>query len=222
MKTKKNHQAQHAQNDNSELIDAILSILARLSIKVWVVILTALVLIVGAVWLFDRLTADNSVGITTDQRINITPAQIESIRQIGQWEFLSISDEEMVDTVDRGFLKDKELARIYYGTLRLGIDLEKVDDHWLQVDDSVVVATLPPIQLLDRNFIDEARTRSFFESGSWTAQDREQLYQRAHRKMVKRCMSKQNIAQAQENARQQFTQLLRAMGFDNVKVEFQE
>ena len=185
-------------------------------------ILAAIVLIVTVAWLTTWLNRDNEVSITTNQHIDITPAQIESIRQIGQWEFLSISDEEMVDTVDRGFFKDKELVRIYYGTLRLGIDLSKIDEHWLQASDSIVLATLPPIQLLDHQFIDEARTRSFFESGSWTSQDREQLYQRAYQKMLKRCLTKNNMAQARDNARIQFTQLLHTMGFKNVHVEISE
>lgn len=186
----------------------------------WINVLTVIILVCICFLLLWWLNRDNTVGVTTDQKIDITPAQIESIRQIGQWEFLSISDEELVDTIDRGFFKDKELIRIYYGTLRLGIDLSNVDSKWLQVEDSVVVASLPPIQLLDRQFIDEARTVVFFESGSWTAQDREKLYKKAYKKMIKRCMSKENIAQAQENARQQFTQLLRAMGYKNVRIEF--
>ena len=52
--------------------------------------------------------------------------------------------------------------RIYYGTVRLGVDLHQTEPHWLLVEnDSVIVAKLPPIGLLDTNFIDEAKSRSF-------------------------------------------------------------
>ena len=101
----------------------------------------------------------------------------------------------------------------------MGIDLHHAEPQWLQVeDDSIVVAKLPPIELLDRNFIDEAHTRSFFEKGNWSSADREALYRRAYNKMIARCMTPANIKIAEENAREQFTQFLKAMGYKNVKV----
>ena len=120
------------------------------------------------------------------------------------------------------FFSDNELVRIYYGTLRLGIDLHKAKPRWLHVEnDSVVVATLPNIELLDRNFIDEARTQSFFESGNWSAEDREKLYNRAYQKMLKRCFTKENIAITENNARKHFEKMLNAMGYKNVRIEFE-
>ena len=109
--------------------------------------------------------------------------------------------------------------RIYYGTVRLGVDLHQTEPHWLRVEnDSVIVAKLPPIGLLDTNFIDEAKSRSFFEKGDWTSADREQLYNRAYKKMLARCMTVENIRIAEKNAKQQFTQFLKAMGYKNVEV----
>lgn len=180
-------------------------------------ILLALVLL--AIGLFLWLNSSNKVDVAVDQRIDITPTQIQQIQDIGQWEFLSINDEELLDTVSRGFFSDSELVRIYYGTVRLGIDLHKAKPHWIRIeDDSVVVAQLPSIELLDTDFIDEARSRSFFEKGKWTAADREQLYNRAYRMMLTRCMTPENIKTAEANARQQFTQFLKAMGYKHVRV----
>ncbi len=123
--------------------------------------------------------------------------------------------------MSRGFFSDSELVRIYYGTVRLGVDLHQTEPHWLRVEnDSVIVAKLPPIGLLDTNFIDEAKSRSFFEKGDWTSADREQLYNRAYKKMLARCMTAENIRIAEKNAKQQFTQFLRSMGYKNIKVEF--
>lgn len=178
-----------------------------------------ILLIVGIVALAIYLNRDNHLDIASDQRIDITPAQIRSIEQIGQWEFLSVNDEELVDTIDRGFITDRELARIYYGTLRLGINLQSAEPGWISSNGDTIVVKLPPIQLLDKQFIDEARTRSFFESGSWKPQDLEQLYKRAYNRMVARSMSPSNIAIAEENAKVHFTQLLRSMGFTNIKIE---
>ena len=88
--------------------------------------------------------------------------------------------------------------------------------------DTLLVATLPPIQLLDYNFIDEAQTKSFIQSGSWNPSDLERIYQKAHKTMLKRCLTQQNIATAKENAELQFTRLLNSMGFKATRIEWQE
>ena len=193
-----------------------------ISTYVWVKLVGFALLIAIGGGLLYWFNKDNHIDVGPDQHIDITPTQIAAIKQIGQWEFLSVRDEELVDTLSRGFFSDKELVRIYYGTVRLGIDLQKTDDKWIQVTDTAVVTTLPPIQLLDRNFIDEAQTRSFFESGSWSSADREALYNRAYQKMYARCVTPQNIATAEENARQQFAQLLRSLGFEKVWVNIEK
>ena len=182
--------------------------------------LTFLVIICLCGGLFYWFNSSNRVSVSTDQRIDITPTQIQQIQDVGQWEFLAINDEELIDTVSRGFFSDSELVRIYYGTIRLGVDLHQTEPHWIRVeDDSVIVAKLPPIGLLDTNFIDEAKSRSFFEKGDWTPADREQLYNRAYKKMIARCMTAENIKIAENNAKQQFIQFLRSMGYKNIRVE---
>lgn len=182
-------------------------------------LLTFLIIISICGGLFYWFNSSNEISISADQRIDITPTQIQQIQYIGQWEFLAINDEELIDTVSRGFFSDSELVRIYYGTVRLGVDLHQTEPHWLRVEnDSVIVAKLPPIGLLDTNFIDEAKSRSFFEKGDWTSADREQLYNRAYKKMLARCMTTENIRIAEKNAKQQFTQFLKAMGYKNVEV----
>lgn len=186
----------------------------------WTVIgILALILIALGVgyFLFNKMT-DASASIEIDQRIGITPTQIKSMKDIGQWEFLSIADEEMIDTTRNGFFSDDQLIRIYYGTLRLGIDMQEVADDWIKKDKDSILVTLPPIKLLDERFIDEARTQSFFESGKWTDGDRELMYKRAYQRMKERCLTSENIASAEQNASRQFYQLMRSMGFDNVKV----
>lgn len=179
-----------------------------------------LVAVIVAIFLISRTVEDGHVGITHNKDIDITPVQIEQIRQIGQWEFLAISDEELVDTVRHGFFGDAELSRIYYGTLRLGIDLHETKDGWIEMDKDTVSVTLPPVRLLDENFLDEARTKSFYEEGEWSETDKEALTTRAQNMMKKRCLTDANIQSAEHNARQQFSQLLHAMGFKYTRIEF--
>lgn len=149
-----------------------------------------------------------------------SPVIVEKMRSIGQWEFLSVSDEELVDTIRHGFFGDDELARIYYGTLRLGIDLSEAEEKWIKMDGDTVRVTLPAVKLLDNDFIDEARTRPFIEDGKWTEADRAALTRKAIAAMRRRCLTKDNIRKAEENAIEQVGAMVRAMGFEEVRVKF--
>ena len=164
-------------------------------------------------------TTSTPAVIAKNEKIDITPLQIRSIEQIGEWSFLEINDEELVDTVRHGFFSDDKLVRIYYGTLRLGINLKEAHEGWLAFEGDTLCAVLPPIRLLDNNFIDEARTRSFIESGKWTHQDRKAMYDRAARMMRQRCLTRANYQTARSNAKAQLEQMLRSMGYEKVKVE---
>lgn len=192
----------------------------KLSKGLWMtlsVILILGIIIATATIYFNK---DNSLSISEDETISITPTQIRSMENIGEWEFLSVTDEEMVDTVRRGFFSDDELVRIYYGTLHFGINMHQAKPGWIKVQGDSISVLLPPIQLLDNDFIDEARTTSFFESGTWSGKDRDALYQKAYLAMKKRCMNKQNINSAEQNASEQFYKLMRSMGYDNVRIRF--
>lgn len=177
--------------------------------------------VVLGVW-FCHEMKDSHLEMGANEEIDLTPTQIQSIEAIGEWEFLSISNEELVDTVRKGLLRDDQLVRIYYGTLRLGINMRQAGPHWITTEGDTVRAVLPKVGLLDKNFIDEARTKSFFESGRWTAKDREALYRKAYRQMLKRCLTPTNLQTARENAEAQFEKMLRAMGFKHVVIRFED
>ncbi len=165
--------------------------------------------------------AVNTVAVETDNGIGITPVQIKAIEDIGEWEFLSVSDEEIVDTVRHGFFGDDELVRIYYGVARLGIDMHKVDNGWITMQGDTLVARVPQVELLDSNFIDEARTRSFIEKGKWSNADREAMYGRAMAAMRSRAMAASNVGSARRNAEVQLRNLFRSLGVENVSVVFE-
>lgn len=167
-----------------------------------------------------RTVRSAEMAFVSDGRIDVTPEQIESIRAIGEWEFLSVSDEELVDTVRRGFFSDDRLARIYYGTMRLGIDMRELTSDRITVSGDTVTILMPPIRLLDDNFIDEARTRAFHESGRWSADDREAMYRRAAARMKQKGLTQENIRSAETNADVQLRDMMKAMGFATVVVRF--
>ena len=214
------------KNDGVSGIEVVLEALFNALGKTskWVVIgVLGLVIIVAAIgyYIFVKAT-DANANIKVEQRIDLTPTQITAMRRIGQWEFLSVADEELVDTVRPGLFVDDELIRIYYGTLRLGFDMNDVNEKWIKHDEDTLVVTLPAIRLLDEHFIDEARTNAFFEKGKWNDKDREAMYQRAHYRMKVRSMNKANVESAEQNASRQFQQMLRSMGFEHVKIRFEQ
>ena len=202
-----------------------MAVLKRVPLSIWLK-LTFVVLIVSiVVYLISSIktvvtTTNTTVpDVVKNEKIDVTPTMIRSIEQIGEWSFLEINDEELVDTVRRGIFSNDELVRIYYGTLRLGSNLKDAKEGWLSMSGDTLVAKLPPVRLLDNDFIDETRTRSFIASGKWSSVDRKEMYDRAVQKMRQRCLTKKNYAAAQLNAKEQFGQMLRSMGFEKTRVE---
>jgi len=191
----------------------------RLSYIRWTVRALLLVIVILLLWWLLFAEKDNHVGIEVDGSIDITPEQVQSIKAIGQWEFLSISDEELVDTVRKSLFRTDQLARIYYGTMRLGIDMSRVS---IRSQGDTVSVDLPRIDLLDYDFIDEARTKAFYESGNWTAADREALYQKARRQMLAHGLTPANKRAAEQNGDTQIRRLLKSMGYNQVTIRWND
>lgn len=177
-----------------------------------------LLVVICVLILFLTLHKQPIVSVDTNGNTVSTPMEVENVKSIGQWEFLTLSDEEIVDTVRHGLFGDNELSRIYYGTLRLGSDLGKAGDDFVRANNDSVVVTLPEITLLDNQFIDEARTRPLIEDGKWTEAARAALTRKAEKMMRKRCLTKENFQKASANARIQVTALFHAMGYKYVEV----
>lgn len=189
-------------------------------IKIGIALVVVVLLVVGFFWL-KGLTKGDHITIGTDNRIELTPTQIQSMKAIGEWEFLSVSAEEMVDTVRKGIFRDDELVRIYYGTLRLGLNMHRLQQGWIKTEGDSVTMTLPKIGLLDKDFIDEARTKPFFESGKWKPEDRDALYRKAYTQMMNHCLTQENLQAAEHNAEEQLRNMMRSMGISNVRITFE-
>lgn len=106
------------------------NILRYIPFSAWLAILS-IVLIGGLVFYLTLQFRKSEVHIEENKNIDITPTQIRSIESIGEWEFLTIHDEELIDTIKKGFFTDSQLTKIYYGTLRLGIDLQEAPHDWI-------------------------------------------------------------------------------------------
>ena len=190
--------------------------------KIYILLgLAAVIVVAGLVWLLFDEVKDAKIELVSDNKIDITPEVIQSIKSIGEWEFLSIADEEMVDTTRKGIFSDDHLVRIYYGQLSIGVNMRKVGPRWIEATGDSVTVTLPKVELLDNDFIDEARTKSFYESGRWSAADREAMYRRAYSMMKRNCLNAKNIRAAEMNAEAQMKKIMMQLGFKSVNVKFE-
>ena len=139
-----------------------------LSALKWLVVAVVLAVFIGLLIKWNR-KGGISVEVGFDDRIKLTSQEIRRIEQIGQWEFLSVQSEVVADTLRKGFFTDDRLVAVYTGVPRIGIDMNRVTGEWAQAHGDTVTLRLPAVHLLDKNFIDEARTKVFYESGKWTA-----------------------------------------------------
>ena len=190
-------------------------------VKLIIGVAVVIAVIVVLFWV-KSCVKDTYLELGTNDTIDPTPTQIQSIRAIGEWEFLSVSAEEMVDTVRKGFFTDDELVRIYYGTLRLGIDMQNLSEDAIRVQGDTLQVTLPKVGLLDKDFIDESKTQPFYESGKWSPQAHDALYRKARNQMLHHCLTKDNLTAAQSNAETQLTNLFHTLGYRNVILRFEE
>lgn len=186
-------------------------------IQIGFILLVVLLACVGLAYLVHGCNS-SSASLSVDEKINDTPISIERMRQIGEWEFLCISDEELVDTTRKRLFKDDQLIRIYTGKLRLGVDMKEMADNSIVREGDSLIITLPEVKLLDERFIDEAATQSFYESGSWDGADYELLYKKAKRQMKEHCLTEENMRTARENGKLQVRKMLEAVGIEKVSL----
>lgn len=156
----------------------------------------------------------------TTPAIDTTPEEIRALRNIGQWEALSVDTEELVEKNENSLLSSKQMVCVYRGTLRLGIDMAKVTDKWCNVQGKTVTLHLPEVELLDNEFINDTRTTVFVQEGNWSADTKQQMRTQAAEAMKKRALSAENLSLARRNAEAQFRQLFTALGYDEVNIVF--
>ena len=161
------------------------------------------------------------VTVEADKEIAVTPQVVKSIRDIRQWEFVRLTDEEVIDTVRKIALwPDDRLVLIFHGTPRIGIDLSDTGDDWVVNRNDSLTVTLPRPRLLDMDFIDEALTEVFAQSGNWSANDREHMYEMARSRMIARALTDDNIGRVRRAAADRFTTIFTSLGAAHVDVRF--
>ena len=171
----------------------------------------------GAMVAYRTLTNSNDA---VEKPIEQSPEEIVRLQAIGQWEFLSVEAEELVERHYSGLMSERDLVCIYRGTLRIGIDMRKLPSDWVEMQGRNAILHLPQPTLLDEDFLDESRTTVFFEQGVFRPDERDAMRTEAKDKMKQRAMTAENLSIARRNAEAQFQKLFLAMGYEDVVVEF--
>ncbi len=173
--------------------------------------------IAAAVVLFAyRLRSTSEINVKHTEAIGRTINHVTQIKAIGQWEALHIMCEEMVDTTEKHFFGDKNLIRIYRGTLIVGIDLADAKKGWFSAKGDTAFLRLPKVKLLSPEFIDEAKTKTFYEKGSWNERTNEALYEKARKAMLRRNLTSAQMNIAADNIRRQFEAMFLSFGYKTV------
>ena len=79
-------------------------------IKLYLIAATVIVVIIASAYLV-RQCRNGSITTYVNDSININPTQVLAMKEIGEWEFLSIDDEEMVDTTGKKLFGSDDLIR---------------------------------------------------------------------------------------------------------------
>ena len=75
------------------------SLLSLIPFRFWLYLGLVVVVFLVICVAVCRCETDNSISVVSNDKIDLTPNQIQQIEAIGEWEFLSIDDEELVDTI---------------------------------------------------------------------------------------------------------------------------
>ena len=186
----------------------------------------ATVLLIGA-WLWLRgVVNDSDITLSaTDERAEMTPAVIDSIRSIGQWELSTVVLTTEVDTVQKrwlGLVKD-HLKRSYTGRMSVGIDLTRLAPQCHTVEADTIRITLPDVCLLDSNFIDESKTRVIVSDSETMEHDAgisKAMLAKARQRMRHDGVTPDVLSQCRRRATDEITRRLTDIGYKKVIVSF--
>lgn len=119
-----------------------------------------------------------------------------------------------------GFGKDVDdhLVIIARGTVRSGIDLQKMEPGDVRILGDTVILRLPPPQYLDV-IVNPSDIEVFAESGKWTQQQMSGLQESARRKLVAEADHAGLKRSAYEGAMEAVSDLLLACGYTYVRFD---
>lgn len=185
------------------------------------VIVYAIIAIV--VWILVRkFISVAAPEVTTDdnERIDSTEVVVKRIETSRQWTFLKIPVEEVVSR-EKGLIWKDNITKKFKGQIELGLDLRMMLPGWAVYqtgDFSKIELNMPPIEILNTDFLDEAASQTLIDEGSWELDDKKSMKEEAIQKMRSQALSLHNIEAAEAMARRELTETFKKLGYKDVIV----
>ena len=96
----------------------------------WIFAVAAIIIAITYIYIGIKENSPIHLEVERNTRIDLTPEQILSVRDIGQWEFLTINTEELVEWQRSRTLTTDRLTRIYKGMGGIGMEMRNVWEDW--------------------------------------------------------------------------------------------
>lgn len=187
--------------------------------------ITAVVTLAIAYFCLQSCVENSGMGTEENVRAEMTPAVLDSIRSIGEWQLMTVPLTVQVDTVQKrwlGIVKDN-LKRSYTGTMSLGIDLRSMPEDWSSIDEDTIFLSLPDVCLLDSNFIDESKTRVILSDNEDFEADtkvKSAMLRTARNRIIRTGITPSNLENCRKEAKKELSRRFKAIGYKDVRVEF--
>lgn len=193
-------------------------------IKLAAVVAVCLIVVVAVLYMCHAAKSVTA-GHQTEVVVTPTPVNLDSIRAIGQWAFLAVEMDEVVDTVDRGLFSSDRISVAYHGTLHYGIDVAEARPGWVTIaGDTAVSVVLPPVKLLDDRFLDERNVKVYEGRDDMDFINkptvRAALVRKAKAAMIRR--GRENIPEARGKAEAEVRRIFSQHGYKKIVVRFED
>ena len=174
------------------------------------------VLLVLAIFLIINLLSSKNKTETVHQSV------VEKVEAVGKLSLVKMTIQDVVEyTKVREWLPDASALLVAYGEVEAGIDLTKLRDGDIKINDKEITVYLPSPEITSYKVNHEKSriydTRNNFFSG---AQIVDAAYQKAEKEIYDSAIKSGILQTAQENAVKFFTPFFQSMSFTTVNLKF--
>lgn len=197
----------------------------KIIIRYAIAVVLVLSVIAALVIVMRSAIVNSGIETKAERRVVMTPAVLDSIRAIRQWELAAVPVSAVIDTVQRrwmGLVKDR-ISKKYEGVLSVGIDMGNIEALRYRVEGDTITVILPDVGILDDNFMDETRTvvlRSDNDDFEARPDVRRDMLERARNRMMSEGLSSVTLSACRSRAKEEVTRSLQAIGYHTVIISF--
>lgn len=189
-----------------------------------ILLAVAILLVISAL---KTVVESSGVDTKVEKRIVMTPAVLDSIHSIKQWELASVPVKTVVDTVEMRWmgLVKRTVSKKYEGCLSVGINLQSMPALRYRVSGDTISLVIPDVCVLDSNFIDETKTeilRSDNDDFEARPDVRKAMAERAKQRMLAEGLSPVTISECRHRAEKEVSERLKQIGYTEVEIRFEK